>query len=420
VSGSNKTGGRGAYVTYLLALLLLINILNFVDRQILFILAQSIKHDLHLSDTQIGLMGGLAFAVVYSVLGLPLGRLADRYGAKWVLVGSLSVWSVLTTCGAFAQNFLQLAATRIGVAAGEAGSTPSGHAIIANYFPPEKRGLPLAVFSLGVPLGIMIGLMMGGWLNQVMGWREALIVAGIPGLTLALLFAFTVRMPAGGGGAGMKEDIALLRSLKLLWSKPTFRQMAYGISYYSMGANAMIVFTPSFLMRTYGLSSAGAGMSLGLVYGVAGVAGALIGGMAGDFLGRRDPRWRMWTVGIGLAAVMPFTLAAWMEPTPTASVLLLAAPKFANLIYFGPVFVALQMISPAGVRATASAFLLFFNSLVGQTVGPFVAGYVSDFLEPSMGNQSLRYALCFVVLTQFMAALHFFLAARTLKADTIN
>jgi len=419
-SDTGGVGVHGPYLIYLLIILLLINIINFVDRQIPFILAQSIKQDLHLTDTQLGLMGGIAFAVVYSVLGLPLGRLADRYGAKWVLVGSLSVWSGLTALGGFAQNFYQLAATRLGVAAGEAASTPAGHAIIANYFPPEKRGLPIAIFSLGVPLGIMTGLMLGGWINHVFGWREALILAGLPGIALAVLVAFTIRTPPKPAAHKQQEELPLIPSLKLLWRKPTFRQMAYALAVYSMGANAMIVFTPAFLMRTYELSSAGAGASLGIVYGIAGVAGVIAGGYSGDILGRKDARWRMWIPGIALAAIFPFTLAAWFAPTSTWSVILLAAPKFSNLIYMGPVFVALQLIAPTNMRALASAFLLFFNSLVGQAVGPFVVGYLSDMLDPTMGRMSLRYAMCFVVLTQVWAAVHFFLAARTLKADTIN
>ena len=419
--GSSAPKVSRSYLFYMLMILTLINVMNFVDRQIPFILAESIKHDLDLTDTQLGLMGGIAFAIVYSVLGLPLGRLADRYGAKWVLVGCLSIWSFLTACGGFAQNYAQLLATRVGVAAGEAGSTPAGHALIAGYFPPERRGLPIALFSLGVPVGIMTGLMLGGWLNEAAGWRETLIMVGIPGVLLALLVAFTVRSPPRPAAVdGDHTNIRLIPALKLLWSKPTFRQMAYAIAIYSTGANAMIVFTPAFLMRTYNLSSADAGLSLGLVYGTAGVAGVLAGGIMGDILGRRDPRWRVWVPGIGLLVVMPFTLGAWFAPDSNWSAVLLAAPKFANLIYMGPVFVALQMIAPVTIRATASAFLLFFNSLVGQTVGPFVVGFLSDALEPAVGALSLRYALCSVVLTQLWAAIHFLRASRTLTADTIT
>ena len=412
------TSIRAPYLFYLLTLLLLINIVNFIDRQIPFILAQSIKHDLHLSDTELGALGGIAFAIVYSTFGIPLGRLSDRFGPKWTLAGALALWSALTACGALAKNFTQLVLSRLGVAAGEAGSTPAGHALIAGYFPANKRGLPLAAFSLGVPIGIMTGLMLGGWLNQAAGWRQTLILAGFPGLILAVLVVLTVRTPTQATAMARKHtDIALLPSLRLLWSKPTFRQMAYALATYSMGANAMIVFTPAFLMRSHGLTSAGAGLSLGLVYGLAGVAGVLLGGLAGDLLGRRDPRWRMWAPGIGLAVAVPFTLGAWLVPSATWSIVLLAVPKFANLLYFGPVFVALQSISPLEMRATASAFLLFFNSLVGQTVGPFVTGFLSDALAPMLGTESLRYALCFMVLTQIAATIHFFLAAHTLAAD---
>lgn len=406
------------YLYYLMSLLLAVNIFNFIDRQIPFILAESIKRDLNLTDTQIGVLGGFAFAVVYSTLGIPLGRLSDRFGSKWVLSGSLVVWSLLTAMGGLAQNFYQLVATRIGVAAGEAGSTPAAHSLIASFFPPDKRSLPLAFFSLGVPLGTMIGLMLGGWINQVASWREALILIGLPGVLLALIVAWTIPSQSRAAKAERaKSDVPLLSSLKLLWGRKTFRQMSYAIAVYSMGANAAIVFTPAFLMRSHEMGSALTGMSLGLIYGVAGVAGVLMGGVVGDLLGKRDPRWRMWAPALALALAAPFTLAAWFVPSATASVLLIAAPKFANLLYFGPVFVALQSIAPSSMRATASAFLIFFNSLIGVSFGPLVTGLLSDGLEPMFGVHSLRYALCFVVVTQIWAAWHFFLAARTLRQE---
>lgn len=403
------------YLWWLITVLLLVNILNFVDRQSVFILAEDIKRDLALSDTDIGLLGGLAFAVVYATLGIPLARIAEMYGRKRILAAVLFLWSALTALGGLAQNFVQLVATRLGVAAGEAGSTPTAHSLISAYFPERRRGLILAIYSLGVPLGTMIGLILAGWINQVASWRTAMIALGAPGILLALLLLVTIREPPAQ--AEKVKEQRLWLTLRALWSRPSFRQMAYGQAVYSMGANAAIVFAPAFLMRTYGLDSASTGLSLGIVYGVIGVAGTLIGGAMGDRFGGRDARWRLWLPGLVLIAAMPLTFGAWFAPDPTSSVALLAGTKFANLFYFGPIFVALHSIAPVHARGTASAVLLFFNSLVGISMGPLVTGLVSDWLEPSFGLMSLRYALCFVVVTQLWAAIHFFLAARSIRED---
>lgn len=403
------------YLWWLITVLLLVNILNFVDRQSVFILAEDIKRDLALTDTDIGLLGGLAFAVVYATLGIPLARIAEMYGRKRILAAVLFLWSALTALGGLAQNFVQLVATRLGVAAGEAGSTPTAHSLISAYFPERRRGLILAIYSLGVPLGTMIGLILAGWINQVASWRTAMIALGAPGILLALLLLVTIREPPAQ--AEKVKEQRLWLTLRALWSRPSFRQMAYGQAVYSMGANAAIVFAPAFLMRTYGLDSASTGLSLGIVYGVIGVAGTLIGGAMGDRFGGRDARWRLWLPGLVLIAAMPLTFGAWFAPDPTSSVALLAGTKFANLFYFGPIFVALHSIAPVHARGTASAVLLFFNSLVGISMGPLVTGLVSDWLEPSFGLMSLRYALCFVVVTQLWAAIHFFLAARSIRED---
>jgi predicted MFS family arabinose efflux permease len=399
----------------LMALLLAVNVLNFIDRQIPFILAESIKKDLGLSDTQLGLMGGIAFAVIYSTLGLPLARLSERIGRKWVLAGSLLVWSGLTALAGLARSFPELVATRLGVAAGEAGSTPAAHSLISAYFPEKRRGIALAIFGLGVPIGTMLGLGIGGWLNEVMTWRQTMVAIGLPGMVLAVLVALLIREPAVDASA--PRDMPLFATLRLLWSRSSFRHMAIGLGVYSMGANATIVFIPAFLMRTYGMSSSTTGLSLGLLYGLAGVGGTLAGGLLGDWLGKRDMRWRLWVPAIGLIVAMPFTLGALFAATGGMSVLLLAAPKFANLLYIGPIFVALHSIAPVRARATASAFLLFFNSLIGASLGPLVIGMISDRIEPAVGDLSLRYALIFVLLTQLWSAIHFFLAGRTIRSE---
>jgi len=413
--GGADNEARGGYLWWLMIVLLLVNILNFIDRQSIFILAESIKADLGLSDTDIGLLGGVAFAIVYSTMAVPLARMAEIYGRKRMLAILLASWSGLTALGGLAQNFTQLVLARLGVAAGEAGGTPTAHAIISASFPERRRAMAIAFYSLGVPLGTMTGLILGGWINEVASWRMAMIALGLPGILLAVVVWFTIREPAQT--ASPADKLSMTETLKMLWQRRSFRQTAYGLAVYSMGANAAIVFGPAFLMRTYGLNSASAGLSLGLVYGVIGVAGTLAGGWLGDRFGARDARWRLWLPAIVLIAAMPVTLGAWFASTATLSVAFIGGTKFANLFYLGPIFAAMHAIAPPRARGTASAGLLFFNSLIGASLGPLITGVLSDWLEPAHGPLSLRYALCFVVLTQIWAAAHFFLAARSVRAD---
>lgn len=409
------TASRG-YVFYLLTILLLINIFNFIDRQLPFILIESIKRDLQLTDTQIGVFGGLAFSLLYPFMGLPLARLADRYGRERILAGSLLIWSVLTACTGFAKSFVQLALARVGVSAAEAGATPSAHALIASHFPLHRRGVPLAIFSLGVPLGSMLALIFGGWLDDTVGWRQAFLWLGLPGVLLAIVTILTIKDPDRQARA-QRTDVTMWQTIRTLSAKSSFRHLAVAMGAYSMGANAMIVFTPSFLMRSHELTSAGAGLSLGLLYGSAGVIGTLLGGVLADKLGGRDARWRLWAPALGLLAAVPCTLLAWLVTSTSWSLGLLTVPKFSNLLYIAPVFAALQMLVPAKARATASGFLLLFNSLVGMSLGPSIVGMLSDWLTPTLGDQSLRYALLFVPVTQAWAAVHFVLAARSLRQE---
>ncbi|RYD96122.1 MAG: MFS transporter, partial [Sphingomonadales bacterium] len=248
-AGLQPFAGRGLYV---IILLVLINIVNFVDRQLPFILIGSIKADLQLSDTQIGLMAGLSFAIVYSFAGLVLGRIADRWNPRKVLSLSLLVWSLATALTGFAQNFLHMVVSRVAVAAGEAGSTPTGHALISRSYVADRRAIALALFSCGVPIGSTLGLGLGGWINDLSNWRVAFFIVGLPGLLLALLAWFTlpeVRRADSSGGAAPTSYGA---GLRYLFALPSFRNMAAASSLYAIGSYAMNVFGPAFLMRVHG------------------------------------------------------------------------------------------------------------------------------------------------------------------------
>jgi predicted MFS family arabinose efflux permease len=400
----------------ILGLLIFVNILNFLDRLLPSILVTAIRADLGLTDTQIGLMGGVAFALIYSFASVGLARVADRRSPRAVISISLALWSIATAFSGLAQNFWHLLLARSSVAAGEAGSTPAAHALISRIFPSERRSLALAIFSLGVPIGATLGLALGGWINDALNWRAAFFVAGVPGLIVAALVRFAVPDPphASPDGPRVGEFAATLRAL---FSKRSFRHMAAASSLFAIGSYSLNVFAGAFLMRIHHVTAAKAGLLFGLAFGLGGLVGTFAGGAIGDWLGRRDLRWRQGVPAIGLALSAPTALVAFLSPNLAVSVACLTGVYLFGLLYLAPTFAAAQSLVPDGSRATVSGVLLFCLTLVGASVGPFVVGVVSDALAPRYGALSLRYALSVMPLTMIWSAIHFALAARALPKD---
>lgn len=400
----------------ILGVLVFVNILNFLDRLLPSILVQSIRRDLGLTDTQIGLMGGVAFAVVYSFASVAIARIADRRSPRAVISISLALWSIATAFSGLAQNFLHLLLARSSVAAGEAGSTPPAHALISRIFPSERRSLAVAIFSLGVPIGATLGLALGGWINDALNWRAAFFVAGVPGLIVAALIRFVVPDPPHAAPSEARAG-GFAVALRSLLSKRSFRHMAAASSLFAIGSYSLNVFAAAFLMRTFHVSSARAGLLFGLAFGLGGLVGTFAGGALADSLGRRDPRWRQLVPAIGLALSAPTALVGFLVPSLAISVACLTLVYLFGLLYLAPTFAAAQSLVPDDSRATASGVLLFCLTLVGASVGPFLVGVVSDALSPHYGSLSLRYALCAMPLTMVWSAIHFALAARALPAD---
>lgn len=412
-----KTAGAAArkHGTGLILLIIAINALNMIDRSLPFILAEAIKKDLRLSDAEIGLLGGLVFAVVYAVGGLPFGRFADRGHARAVMSGAVAFWSVMTALGGLTQNFLQLAAARLGVAAGEAACAPSAHSIIADHFPAERRGTMIALISLGVPIGSMTGLVLGGWLVDRMSWREAFLAIGLPGLILAALA--WIFLPSAPPREGAHAHANFRDAIRLLGAIPTFRRTAVAASLYSFGAYAMLTFVPAFLMRSHAMSASQAGLWYGLLTGVAGLIGLPASGWLADRLSRRDVRWRLRIPAILMGLTAPFFLAAMLVDDGRLALAMLFFPQMLSVAYLGPTFSAVHAIVPAAMRATATAALLGLLTITGASLGPLLVGWLSDRLAPAYQEHSLAVALLTVPATMLLSSWWYLAASRTLPAD---
>jgi predicted MFS family arabinose efflux permease len=408
-------GGRAALI---LTVLMLINVVNFIDRQLPFILMESIKAELLLSDSEIGLLAGVTFALVFSCATLLLAWIADRWRPRPMIVFTLAVWSIFTAASGFAANFVSLLSARVAVSASEAGSTPAAHSLMSRLFPLRRRAFALAVHSLGVPLGSMIGLVLGGWINDAFDWRTAFFIVGVPGLALAALAWFVLPEAPGAqadqrAANGTRDANGALALLRLR----SFRHMAAACALYACGSYAINVFAGSFLIRVHGLSTTQAGLAFGLAFGLGGLAGTFLGGVVSDALGRRDPRWRLLVAAIGQLLSFPTALGAWLVPDARLSIALLGLSYLFGLLYYAPTFAAAQQLASEGARATATALLSFCLNLIGSSLGPMAVGWASDRLAPRFGPLSLRYALCLMGITILWSAWHFWRGSRTLGDD---
>ena len=408
-----------AYRRYVLVLLTLVYALNFIDRQILVILQESIKVDMDLSDSQLGLLTGFAFAIFYVSVGIPIARWADVGNRRNIVSLAIAVWSGMTALSGFTQNFWQLLMARIGVGVGEAGGSPPSHSMISDYYPVEQRGSALSFYSTGVYLGILFGFLIGGWINSEFGWRTAFFVVGVPGFLVALLVRFTIREPVRGGleGRALEAPATFGETLRTLKSFGSFKLFAIAAGLNAFSSYGIGNFTPSFLIRSHGFSSLEVGTSLALITGIGGALGTYMGGVLADRYGAKDKRWYLWISGIPAACSVPLMFTAVFIGDPRLALGFLFFATMLGAFYLGPtIAISHTLVSPS-MRAMASAILFFILNLIGLGLGPLVVGMLSDFLTPSYGSEALRYALGIVSFVNLISAAFFFLAARKLLAD---
>ncbi len=428
-----------AYRRYALGLLLVVYMLNFLDRQVVNILAEPIKKDLHLADWQIGAMSGIAFALLYTFLAIPIARAAERWSRPMIIAGSLTLWSGFTAlCGASA-NFTQLCLARLGVGFGEAGCTPSAHSIIADDTPPKDRAFALAFYAMGTPLGSLIGLAMGGIVADAYGWRVAFMVAGAPGLLVALIVALTLREPrrrlVEHAARAKAAQASLAETVRYLAAKPTFWLVAFSAAISAFIGYGQAPFTASFFLRDHGPEVAALaagfgwksltfiGIATGTVGGLAGAVGSVLGGKISDWATARDLRAFVTVPAIGGLIWAPLYCLAILAPSAKLSLLMLIAPSLLGTLWYGPVYAVAQGLVPPNMRATTAALLLFIINIVGLGLGPLFTGAVSDFLSaperlgPAAGVQ---WALVITAAWAAPSIALSLLARRTIRADLVS
>ncbi|CAN5362958.1 MFS transporter [soil metagenome] len=445
-TGSTERLERPGYRYYVLAVLTLIYMLNFLDRQIIGILAKPLKDAFHLSDTQFGLMGGLAFALLYSTLAIPIAWLADRFSRVWIMTAALTLWSGFTALCGVAGTFSQLFLCRMGVGIGEAGGVAPSYSLIADYFPKEQRARALAAYAFGIPFGTAAGTLVGGLVAATYGWRAAFIVVGLLGIVVAPVLRLTVRDPKRGGMDRATEaaDTPFVpvkappfgQVLKLLLPKPSFWLLAFGAASSSVCGYGVAAWLPSFFMRSFGLSLASTAWYYAGIALVGGIAGIWFGGQIADRLGKSSKGGYPLVPAVAFLISVPCFILAMNSQSLVSAILPATAnnswqaltlaflifliPTGLNLAWLGPITASVQHLVPASMRTTASALFLLINNLLGIAVGIFYFGWMSDLLAPTFGTESLRWAIYTGMGFYLFASVLLFGASRTLKADWVD
>lgn len=399
-----------------LGFLLVVYVVNHVDRQVMNILVEPIKQDLALSDGQIGWLVGGTFALFYTVAGLPIARLADRGNRRNIIAVALLVWSAMTVACGFARNFVQLLLARIGVGVGEAGCTPPAHSMISDSFPAEKRATAISIYSLGVPIGTLLGLGFGGYLADDVGWHAAFMIVGLPGVLLAVMaWLFLEEPPRGAFDARGDEAIEPIGvAIRFMARLPAIRHMLIGSAIQTLFLAGAAAFHSSYLVRVHDMSLTESGLWLGLVAGVAGGTSVFLSGVLADRLGKRDLRWYYWLPALGGVLSLPFSFLAYTATDGLMAIVWMAVATLGNHQYsaLGPA--VLQGLVKPRMRATMSAATLFALNAVGFGIGPVVVGGLSDYFG---GGVELRKALLALIVFMVWAQIHYLLGARSYVAD---
>jgi predicted MFS family arabinose efflux permease len=401
-------------------LLVLLYVISYVDRQVLAVLLEPIKRELGVSDTAMGLLSGLAFALFYTTAGVPIARLADRGTRRNVIVLGVIVWSAMTAACGLARNFVQLAAARVGVGVGEASLSPAAHSLISDYFPPERRATALAIFNIGGNVGVMIGFIAGGWIGETFGWRTAFMVVGLPGLAAAVLTRLTLREPPRGLSDGIVDDSEMpsLRAvITFMLSKKTFIHLSLACAFYTFAAFGFTIWGATFLIRVHGMSLSETGLWMGLIQGIGGGLGTYLGGHFCDRFGEKDARVMVWVPALGGLLALPLLAVFLFAPNQVGALAGYAPAMVFSLFYVGPSYSVTQSLAKLRMRAQAAALLMLTMNLIGLGIAPLVVGALNDLLAERLGETAIRYSLLVTGATTLWAITHSLMAARTIRED---
>jgi MFS family permease len=441
-NGGKEVVSNG-YRNYVLSVLVIVYVINFVDRQVLAILQDSIKADLALTDTQLGLLGGVAFAIFYSTLGIPLAAWADRWIRKSILAMALIVWSGMTALCGLAPSFAWLLALRIGVGVGEAGASPPSHSLISDYFPPKKRATALSIYSLGIPIGSALGFIIGGWGDQLLSWRATFMLVGIPGIFMAFVVQFTLREPERGmsdpGHIHRAEDKA--PPLRVVWetikTRTAFWWLAFATAFHSLVGYGLGGWNGSFLRRfPHDLDPGVAGTWLAIL-GIPAALGTFFGGWAADRIADKtgEDRWYMWLPGLATISMLPFQIVAYRTDNTYLTLTMFAFATFLASMYLGPAFGITQRLVDVRMRAVAAAILLFVLNIIGMGIGPWLVGLLSSSLSGEGGlefitdmviaasgsafdtSESLRWSLVTVAMFNIVATTCYLFSSKYVRRD---
>ena len=420
------------YKRYVIWLLFTVYVFNFVDRQIFSVLLQPIKQEFQFSDTQMGLLGGLAFALLYSTLGIPIARLADRASRVNIIAFSIAFWSAATAMTGLAKSFTHLLIARICVGVGEAGCSPPAYSLISDFFEPERRARAMSIYSMGIGGGIFLGYLVSAVVAAQYGWRTAFFVVGLPGVVLALILKLTLREPPRGFSDKVQvptEQPPFLAAVAALWRRRSFRHLSLAAALHAFAGYGVGSFAPAFLMRSHGMTITQVGLALSMISAVGIMGGTYLGGYFSDALAkkREDARFYMWIPALSTLVAVPIALGIYLLPDLPWVLGLLLPFQLLGYMYLGPSFTMTQGLAGIRERALSGALLLLIMNLIGLGLGPTLTGWLSDVFRASLVSggldgplataQGLRYALCTMTLVNLWSAFHYLMAARDLRQD---
>ena len=403
---------------YVLVLLTLTAAINFLDRQILSVLLEPIGQEFELSDSLLGLLSGIAFAAFYSILGIPIAALSDRLNRRNIIAACIALFSAMTAVCGSVTSFVQLFLARVGVGVGEAGTAPASQSIIADLFPVRERPFAMGVLASGGNIGLLMGLLVGGWVNEWYGWRAAFWVAAVPGLFLALIIRLTVPEPrrvAPPGAPGWVADTAA--SLVLIGKIRSFRLVALGSCLYGLSAYGIQTWMPVYYIRYHDFSTGEAGTAIALIVGVIGGAGTIFTASLCSKLSQGDLRWSCWLPCVSMGIGLPLLTGMFLTDNTGLALALFVLPGFLSSAFAGPTWAIIQELVPGNKRAMAAALNLMLFNLIGLGLGPLAVGIISDLYSPWAGDQSLRYAMVTVLLGTVLSMAYYLLASRTILGD---